>query len=359
MDLLARQLAFGYTREDLKLIMEPMATEVKDPIGSMLAAAWKLNRLGHSVTVMERSDRPGGLLMYGIPNMKLDKSMVMHRIEMMKAEGVEFVTGIEVGKQKPAQVLLDTFDTVILCCGATKPRDLSVEGRELAGIHFAAEYLTGATAMLLAERDPSEAAITARGKNVVVIGGGDTGTDCVATALRQGCRGITQLEIMPEPPEKRAETNPWPEYPSVLKTDYGQAEATAIFGKDPRHYQVSTKRFVEESGEVRAVETVQVTWQPCDGRMVTVETPGTGQTFEAELVLLAMGYVGCEDAVPEQLGLQRDAKGGILAAETDYATSIPGVFAAGDVRRGQSLVAWAIHEGLAAASSCDRYLVNN
>lgn len=357
--IIERAFAEGWMRPEIPAKRTGKSVVVVGSGPSGLAAAWKLNRLGHRVVVMERSDRPGGLLMYGIPNMKLDKTVVMRRVELMEAEGVEFVTGLEVGKQKPARDLLDEFQALVLCCGSTKPRDLPVEGRDLRGIHFAVEYLTGATARLLAGGDPADAAITARGKNVVVIGGGDTGTDCVATALRQGCKSVTQLEIMPRPPEVRAETNPWPEYPSVLKTDYGQAEAAAIFGADPRRYLVSTKRFVGEGGEVRAVETTQVVWQRRDGRMMPVETPGTEKTFEAELVLLAMGYTGCEDPVPEQLGLRRDPRGSIVAAETDYAAGVPGVFAAGDARRGQSLVAWAIQEGLGAACSCDRYLVGD
>jgi glutamate synthase (NADPH) small chain len=323
-----------------------------------LAAAWQLNRLGHRVVVMERADRPGGLLMYGIPNMKLDKAAVLQRIDLMKAEGVEFVTGIEIGKQKSAPELLNEFDAVVLCCGSTKPRDLHIEGRELSGIHFAVEYLTGATMALLAGADPAGAPITARDKNVIVIGGGDTGTDCVATAIRQGCRGVTQLEIMPPAPPARADTNPWPEYPSVLKTDYGQVEAAALFGADPRRYQVTAKKFIGASGEVRAVETIGVNWQAREGNMAPVEQPGTEETFAAELVLQAMGYVGCEDAIPEQLGLSRDNRGRLVTGETDYATSIPGVFTAGDMHRGQSLVVWAIKEGLGAADSCDGYLMN-
>ena len=324
---------------------------------SGMACAWRLNRLGHTVTIFEREDRPGGLLMYGIPNMKLDKGVVMRRIELMEKEGIEFVTGVAIGKDKPVADLKKEFDAVVLCCGATKPRDLPIEGRELSGIYYAVDFLTGATKMLLAGLDPGDAAITARDKNVVMIGGGDTGTDCVATSIRMGCKNATQLEILSQPPKSRAENNPWPEYPKVLKTDYGQIEAATIYGNDPRSYLISAKRFIgDESGQVKQIQAVKIEWELTNGRFAPVEVPNSETIIDADLVILAMGFLGPEDTVPGQLDLKRDARSNVQADETDYATSIPGVFAAGDVRRGQSLVVWAMDEGINAADSCDRYL---
>ncbi|MCL6635813.1 MAG: glutamate synthase small subunit, partial [Peptococcaceae bacterium] len=328
---------------------------------SGLACADQLNKAGHWVTVFERADRPGGLLMYGIPNMKLDKKVVLRRVELMAAEGVTFVTGTEIGKDIPAGQLLKEFDAVVLCGGATRPRDLPVEGRDLKGIHFAVEFLSANTKSLLDSGHADGNFISAAGKDVVVIGGGDTGTDCVGTALRQKCRSVVQLEIMPRPPLERTPDNPWPQFPRIYKVDYGQEEAAALYGADPRQYCVMTRRFAgDEEGNVREVHTVQVEWVKDDqGRLFPQEIPGTGKVWLAQLVLIAMGFLGPEDTVLSQLGVDRDERSNVRAEYGKFATSIKGVFAAGDMRRGQSLVAWAINEGRGAARECDRYLMGS
>ena len=326
-----------------------------------LAAAQQLNRAGHSVTVLERADRPGGLLMYGIPNMKLDKQEVlMRRIHQLEQEGIRFVYNAEVGDNYEAQMMRRDFDAVVLCTGATVPRDLSVEGRALQGVHFAMDYLTDATRALLG-KGPKSATIQAKGLDVVVIGGGDTGTDCVGSAMRQGCRTLTQFEILSKPPTERAEDNPWPEWPRVYKTDYGQEEAAARFGRDPRAYLTTVKRLVgDEAGRVKELVTVEVGWEiDAQGRSVPVEQPGTERRQPAQLVLLAMGFTGPEGSLPLDLGIELDERRNIGADEASYTTSVPGVFAAGDCRRGQSLVVWAIAEGRGAARECDRWLMGS
>ena len=329
---------------------------------SGLACADQLNKAGHQVTVYERADRIGGLLMYGIPNMKLDKQVVQRRIDLMAAEGVEFVTGIEIGVDMPTGKLVRDFDAVVLCGGATKPRDLPVPGRELKGVHFAMEFLRDNTKFLLDEREGYVAhrQITATGKDVIVIGGGDTGTDCVGTSLRQGCKSVIQFEILPEPPLERPADNPWPEWPKVLRVDYGQEEAIALQGKDPRNYLILTKQMVgDDNGHVKELHTVEVEWVVSDNgeRPYPKEIPGTEKVWPADLVLLAMGFLGPEDVMAEQLGLERDARSNFKAEHGTFATSVEGVFAAGDMRRGQSLVVWAINEGRGAARECDRYLM--
>lgn len=323
-----------------------------------LAAADQLNHAGHHVTVYERADRPGGLLMYGIPNMKLDKQVVMRRLQLMEAEGVRFICNTEIGKDLPARQLLEQYDAVILATGATKPRDLPIEGRSLRGIHFAMEFLHHNTKSLLDGQRNGEF-ISATGKDVVIIGGGDTGTDCVGTAMRHRCRSLVQLEILPRPPDQRAPDNPWPQWPKVYRLDYGQEEAAAVFGGDPRRYLVTAKRFLgDDTGHVRGVEIVQVEWTRNDkGQFIPRQIPGTEQILPAQLVLLAMGFLGPEDILAEQLGLERDERSNFKAAYGRFATNIPGVFACGDCRRGQSLVVWAINEGRGAARECDRYLM--
>jgi glutamate synthase (NADPH/NADH) small chain len=311
-----------------------------------LAAAAQLNFADHRVTVFERADRAGGLLTYGIPNMKLDKATVQRRVDLLATEGVRFRTGTEVGVDFPAARLLDEFEASVLCGGATRPRDLPVEGRQLEGVHFAMDFLRSATKRLLDPGGPGTDGPTAAGKDVVVIGGGDTGTDCVATALRQGCRSLVQLEILPRPPDSRAPDNPWPQWPRVFRLDYGQEEAASRFGCDPRQYRMTASRFLgDDSGRVRAVEVAEV------------EVPGTARTLPAQLVLLALGFLGPENTLLDQLGVERDSRSNARALPDHYATNVPGIFAAGDMRRGQSLVVWAIHEGRGAARECDRYLM--
>jgi glutamate synthase (NADPH/NADH) small chain len=322
-----------------------------------LAAARQLNRAGHTVTVFERADRVGGLLVYGIPNMKLDKGLVERRVRLMADEGIRFVTGTEIGKHIPADRLVKDYDAVVLCGGATLARDLPVPGRELAGIHLAMEFLTANTKSLLDSAHADGKYISAKGRDVVVIGGGDTGTDCVGTALRHGARSLVQLEILARPPDERAPDNPWPQWPKVFRTDYGQDEAKAVFGKDPRQFEVLTKRFVAGAdGRVGGLEVVDVRWQKGpDGRFGPQEVPGTARTIPADLVLLAMGFVGPEKPVVEQLGVKLDPRGNVWVDENRM-TSVHGVFAAGDMSRGQSLVVWAIKEGRQAARAVDKYL---
>jgi glutamate synthase (NADPH/NADH) small chain len=322
-----------------------------------LAAARQLNRAGHTVTVFERADRVGGLLVYGIPNMKLDKGLVERRVRLMADEGIRFVTGTEIGKHIPADRLVKDYDAVVLCGGATLARDLPVPGRELAGIHLAMEFLTANTKSLLDSGHADGKYVSAKGRDVVVIGGGDTGTDCVGTALRHGARSLVQLEILARPPDERAPDNPWPQWPKVFRTDYGQDEAKAVFGKDPRQFEVLTKRFVAGAdGRVGGLEVVDVRWQKGpDGRFGPQEVPGTARTIPADLVLLAMGFVGPEKPVVEQLGVKLDPRGNVWVDENRM-TSVHGVFAAGDMSRGQSLVVWAIKEGRQAARAVDKYL---
>jgi glutamate synthase (NADPH/NADH) small chain len=323
-----------------------------------LAAAAQLNRAGHAVTVFERADRIGGLLTYGIPNMKLDKAVVQRRVDLMEAEGVAFVTNCEVGKDYPAEKLRREFDAVVLCGGATQARDLPIEGRNLKGVHYAMEFLHANTKSLLDSGHRDGKYVSAAGKDVIVIGGGDTGTDCVGTSLRHGCRSLVQFEILPRPPEERAPDNPWPQWPKVYKLDYGQEEAEALFGRDPREYLIQTKRFVgDAAGHVKELHTVRVEWTRDNGRFVPREVPGSEHVFPAQLVLLAMGFLGPESQLLDKLGVEKDGRSNAKAEHGRFATSVPGVFAAGDMRRGQSLVVWAINEGRGAARECDRYLM--
>jgi glutamate synthase (NADPH/NADH) small chain len=324
-----------------------------------LAAAAQLNKAGHSVTVLERADRPGGLLMYGIPNMKLDKNeVVMRRIRLMEQEGIKFVCNAEVGENYEPQMMLKDFDAVVLCTGATRPRDLPIEGRDLQGVQFAMDYLTESTQSVMG-KGPDTARQHAKGLDVVVIGGGDTGTDCVGTAMRQGCRTLTQFEIMSKPPDDRAEDNPWPEWPRVYRMDYGQEEAAAKFGSDPRAYLTTVRKLVgDEQGRLKEIVTVQVSWERnARGQLVPVEQPGTERSQPAQLVLLAMGFVGPEKGLLQDLRIELDERGNVNADYGKYGTNVPGVFAAGDCRRGQSLVVWAINEGRGAARECDRFLM--
>ncbi len=324
-----------------------------------LSCAAQLNKAGHLVTVFERDDRIGGLLMYGIPNPKLDKATVQRRVDVMEQEGITFITGTEVGKDYPAGKLMRDFDAVVLCCGATKPRDLPAPGRELEGIHFAMDFLRANTKSLLDSKHADGNYINAQGKDVIVIGGGDTGTDCVATSMRHRCKSLVQFEIMPKPPEDRADDNPWPQWPKIYRLDYGQEEAAEVFGDDPRKYCIMTKKFVgDDNGHLKELYTVLIEWVKGDnGRFAPKEIPGTEKVYPAQLVLLAMGFLGPEETLVQALGLETDPRSNFKAEFGRFATSIEGVFAAGDCRRGQSLVVWAINEGRAAARECDRYLM--
>jgi glutamate synthase (NADPH/NADH) small chain len=291
--------------------------------------------------------------------MKLDKrEVVMRRLGVMEQSGIKFVCNANVGDNVEAQLLLRDFDATVLCTGATQPRDLPIGGRSLQGVHFAMEYLGSATRALL-DGGPDQSAIHARGKDVVVIGGGDTGTDCVGTALRQGCRSVTQIEIMARPPLDRAADNPWPEWPKVYKLDYGQEEAAAKFGADPRVYLTTVKQFNgDAAGRLQELVTVQVKWERNDkGQFVPVDVPGTEQVRPAQLALLAMGFLGPEQALLKDLGVECDPRSNVRAEHGRFATNLKGVFAAGDCRRGQSLVVWAINEGRGAARECDRWLM--
>ncbi len=326
-----------------------------------LACAAQLNHAGHTVTVYERHDRIGGLLMYGIPNMKLDKRVVQRRVDLMTEEGVQFIANTAVGQDLPATSLVNDFDASVLCTGATKPRDLPIEGRDLNGIHFAMKFLHANTKSLLDSKHANGQYINAQGKDVIVIGGGDTGTDCVGTSIRQGCRSLVQLEILPKPPDERSPDNPWPQWPKVYGLDYGQEEIAAAFGSDPRQYCIMTKKFVgDEAGQLQELHTVLIEWVKDDtGRFAPKELPGTEKVYPAQLVLLAMGFLGPEQVISEKLGMETDERSNFKAEHGQHTTSLPGIFAAGDCRRGQSLVVWAINEGRLAARECDRYLMGS
>jgi glutamate synthase (NADPH/NADH) small chain len=297
------------------------------------------------------------LLQYGIPNMKLDKQVVQRRVDKLTAEGITFVTGANVGVNLDAKQLTEDFDAVLLACGATKPRDLPIPGRELRGIYPAMEFLTSNTKRVHGDH-LNGSFISAEGKDVVVIGGGDTGTDCIGTSIRHGCRQVINFELLPKPPEQRADDNPWPEWPRVFRTDYGHEEATAKFGKDPRQYQILSKSFIDDGeGNVQGIRTVQVEWtrKPGGGWEMS-EVAGSERVVSAQLVLLAMGFLGPEHYLAEALGVEVDQRSNLAAEHGKFATNLPGVFAAGDCRRGQSLVVWAINEGRGAAQAIDVYL---
>ncbi|MDX2109684.1 MAG: glutamate synthase subunit beta [Verrucomicrobiota bacterium] len=325
-----------------------------------LSAADQLNKAGHSVTVFERADRIGGLLMYGIPNMKLDKDVVDRRVKLMADEGVVFRPSTTIGVDIPAQQLRQDFDSVILAMGATNARNLPIEGRALKGVHFAMEFLHENTKSLLDNDFKGEPQkITAKGKDVIVIGGGDTGTDCVGTSIRHGCKSVTQLEIMARPPESRANDNPWPEWPRVYKLDYGQEEASALYGADPRTYLVTAKRFIGDSaGNLAGIEIVNVQWvKDAKGNFGPKTIEGTERVLPAQLCLLAMGFLGPDTTVLEQLEVEKDPRSNAKAEHGKFTTSVQGVYACGDCRRGQSLVVWAINEGRGCAREVDRYLM--
>ena len=327
---------------------------------SGLATALQLNRRGHSVTVFERKDRIGGLLRYGIPNMKLDKKVLDRRIKLMEEEGVVFKTGVDVGKDITAEELKKQFDRIVLACGASNPRDINVPGRDSNNIFFAVDYLGSVTKSLLDSNLKDGKFVSAKGKHVLVIGGGDTGNDCVGTAIRLGAKSVTQLEMMPKPPVDRTPSNPWPEWPKVLKTDYGQEEAIAVFGHDPRVYQTTVKEFIKDkNGNVKKAVIVKLESKKDEktGRMMMVPIEGSEETIDAQLVLIAAGFLGSQKYVTDAFQTALNPRTNVLTADGGYETSVPGVFTAGDMHRGQSLVVWAIQEGRQAAKAVDQSLM--
>ena len=323
-----------------------------------LSAADQLNKVGHQVTVYERADRIGGLLQYGIPNMKLSKEAVQRRVDKMTTEGVKFVTGADVGQEVDPKELINSNDAVLLACGATKPRDLPIPNRDAKGIHFAMEFLTANTKQMVHGDSFDEGFISAEGKDVIVIGGGDTGTDCIGTSLRHGCRSLVNFELLPKPPEQRADDNPWPEWPRIFRVDYGHEEAEAKYGRDPREYQILSKEFLKDDvGNLKGVKTVEVQWTKTDdGGWSMAEVEGSEKVWPAQLILLAMGFLGPEQYIAESIGLEVDPRSNFQAIHGEFATNIDKVFAAGDCRRGQSLVVWAINEGRGAARAIDTFL---
>lgn len=325
-----------------------------------LAAADQLNKRGHQVTVYERDDRVGGLLMYGIPNMKLEKHVIDRKIHIMEEEGIEFITGVNVGKDVKASKLMKEYDRVILACGAKNPRDIKVPGRDAEGIFFAVDFLAATTKSLLDSDLKDNKYISAKGKKVVIIGGGDTGNDCVGTSIRHGAASVTQLEMMPKAPDERAKDNPWPQWPKVCKTDYGQEEAIAVFGHDPRIYQTTVKEFLKDkNGKLCGLTTVKLESKKDEktGRMVMAEVPGSEKKLDADLVLIAAGFLGTEKYVADAFGVALNQRTNVETRKEQYETSVKHVFAAGDMHRGQSLVVWAIREGREAARAVDASLM--
>ena len=320
-----------------------------------LACAEMLNKRGHRVTVYEKNDRIGGLLRYGIPNMKLDKAVIDRRVELMQEEGVRFLTGIDVGRDVLPETLREQYDAVILCCGAEQPRDIQAPGREGAdGVYFAVDFLTRCTKSYLDSRFADGNYISAKDKNVIVVGGGDTGNDCVGTVIRHGCRSVTQLELMPKAPDERSADNPWPEYPRTCKTDYGQEEAIAVFGADPRRYSTTVNRVLtDDAGRITAVETIRMGY---DKEKKYVPQPGSEETLACDLLIIAAGFTGCRQYVADAFQVELSPRHTVKTGEGKYETGIPGLFAAGDARRGQSLVVWAIVEGQECAKEVDMYL---
>lgn len=325
-----------------------------------LAAADQLNKRGHTVSVYERADRIGGLLMYGIPNMKLEKHVIDRKVKIMEQEGVTFITGADVGRDvKPAK-LLKEFDRVILACGAKHPRDIKAPGRDAKGIYFAVDFLGGVTKSLLDSDLKDKQYVDIKGKHVVIIGGGDTGNDCVGTSIRLGAASVTQLEMMPKAPDMRAENNPWPEWPKVCKTDYGQEEAIAVFGHDPRIYQTTVKEFVKDkNGNLKELVTVRLESVKDEktGRMVMREVEGSEQKMPADIVLIAAGFLGSEAYVAKAFGVNINERTNVATEAGKYKTSADRVYAAGDMHRGQSLVVWAIREGREVAREVDESLM--
>lgn len=356
----------GYIKPQIPEVRSGKKVAVVGSGPSGLAVADVLNHRGHSVTVYEREDRIGGLLMYGIPNMKLDKRVVVRRKKLMEEEGVEFRTGVNVGTDISADELKAQYDAVVLCCGAKQPRKLDAADPETdKGVVYAVDFLTETTKAVLQTKNRTvqelmdahkkdRQFLSAAGKHVVVVGGGDTGNDCIGTCVREGCASITALEMMPEPPVERAASNPWPEWPKVKKTDYGHEEAIAVFGKDPRVYETTVKKLIRDKrGALKKIETVQVKFE--NRKMVEVE--GTEKTIPCDLLIIAAGFTGCQSYVPEAFGTPLTGRHTMATAEDSYFTGVDGIFTAGDMHRGQSLVVWAVAEGRACAAEVDQTLM--
>ncbi|MFR2012260.1 MAG: glutamate synthase subunit beta [Christensenellales bacterium] len=325
---------------------------------SGLAAADQLNRRGHDVTVFERNDHIGGLLMYGIPNMKLEKWVIDRKQKVMEEEGVKFIVNADVGKNVKAEDIVKEYDSVILACGASNPRDIKATGREADGIYFAVDFLTRSTKHVLTGK--KDGWVDTKGKNVVVIGGGDTGNDCVGTAVRQGAKSVVQIEMMPKLPDERAANNPWPEWPRVCKTDYGHEEAIAVFGKDPRIYQATVKEFIaDKNGKLKKVKLVKLEPKKDTktGRLNMTEIPGSEFEIPADYVLIAAGFLGTQEYVAKAFGVKLNARTNVETAVGSYKTSVDKVFTAGDMHRGQSLVVWGINEGRHVAKEVDEFLM--
>ena len=327
---------------------------------SGLAVADQLNKRGHLVTVFERHDRIGGLLMYGIPNMKLEKRIIDRKIDVMKAEGITFVTNTDIGKDiKPAKLLAD-FDRVVLCCGSSNPRDITAPGRDAEGIYFAVDFLSRNTKSLLDSDFKDGNYVSAKGKNVIIIGGGDTGNDCVGTCMRHGCKSVTQIEMMPKAPDKRAANNPWPEWPKICKTDYGQEEAIAVFGHDPRIYESTVKEFIKDkNGKLKAVKIVKLAWEkdPQTGRMNSKEVAGSEKIMDCELVLIAAGFLGAQKYITDAFKVELTPRTNVKTEQDSFKTNVKNVFAAGDMHTGQSLVVKAIRQGRECAREVDESLM--
>lgn len=351
--LIEKAFAEGYIQPRIPELRSDKKVAVIGSGPSGLAVADTLNRRGHLVTVYERDDRLGGLLMYGIPNMKLEKHIIDRRVKLMEEEGVTFVTNADFGKNLSHKKVLADFDAVVLCCGAKDARDLTVNNRESEGIYFAVDFLTQTTKSLLDSQLKDGKFVSAKGKNVIVVGGGDTGNDCVGTSIRHGAKSVVQIEMMPKPPEERLESNPWPEWPKVLKTDYGQEEAIAVYGSDPRVYNSTIKEVFVTDGKITGVETVEVKFQ--EGKLTFVE--GTEKKLPADLILIAAGFVGAEKYSTKGLNIQYSPRNTVETEGNTYQTGEEKVFSCGDMRRGQSLVVWSIAEGRACAKEVDQYLM--
>ena len=383
--IIERAFESGYMKPEIPAHRSGKKVAVIGSGPSGLAVADWLNRRGHNVTVFEREDRAGGLLMYGIPNMKLDKKIVERRIQLMKDEGVEFIFNADVGHNFAASQILKDYDAVALCCGAKKARALAAAGVETKGVMFAVDFLTAVTKSVVATNGALEKigiepankqidqmlkqdfGIEVEGKNVVIVGGGDTGNDCCGSSIRLGCKSVTQIEMMPCPPVERAANNPWPEWPKTLKVDYGAEESIAKFGHDPRIYETTVKEVISEGGHIKAVRTVEVEFKMIDGKRQLVEHEGTEKTLPCDLLLVAAGFTGCEEYTAQAFGTELGPRGTVastgdatpdFASPNGYATSVPKVFTAGDMHRGQSLVVWAIAEGRECARQIDAFLLS-